>query len=141
MPYPYFNNYYPQNQQLQNTQQFLPQTQPQMQSPFVMVRSEAEARNYPVGFGNVVSFKDENSPYIYTKTMGFSQSDKPVFDKYRKEEVETVEEPKKECHCDGLKEQISDLKSQIESMRKELDSLKERRGNNEHNRNGKSNQN
>ena len=141
MPYPYYNPYqYGQNLPTQNPQ-VIPQTQPQMQTPFVMVRSEAEARNYPVGFGNVVSFKDENSPYIYTKTMGFSQSDKPVFDKYRKEEVKAVEEPKKECHCDGFKEEISDLKSQIESMRKELDSLKERRANNEHNRNGKSNQN
>lgn len=134
MPYPY--NYYPQNQQFANSQQFIPQTQ-QLQSPFVMVRSEAEARNYPVGFGNVVMFKDENSPYIYTKTMGFSQSEKPIFDKYKKEGVDTPEEPKN----DGLKEQIGDLNSQITSLWKEINFLKERKKarNDEHSSNGKSN--
>lgn len=129
MAFPYYNNYYPQNQQLQNAQQFLPQAQPQIQSPFVMVRSEAEARNYPVGFGNVVSFKDENSPYIYTKTMGFSQSDKPVFEKYRKEDTE---EPKDEKNS-----KFDEIEAQIKDMQKEINFLKEKRKN-EHNGNGKS---
>ena len=56
---------------------------------FVMVRNEQEARNYPVAYGNSVTFKDESAPYIYSKTMGFSQLDRPVFEKYKlvKEEV------------------------------------------------------
>lgn len=40
----------------------------QQSSGFVSVSSEAEARNFPVGYGNSVSFKDENQPYVYTKT-------------------------------------------------------------------------
>lgn len=56
---------------------------------FVSVRSEQEARNYPVAPGNSVTFRDETAPYVYTKTMGFSQLDRPVFEKYRliKEEI------------------------------------------------------
>ena len=119
MPYPYYNPYqYGQNLPTQNPQ-VIQQAQPQMQTPFVMVRSEAEARNYPVGFGNVVSFKNENSPYIYTKTMGFSQSDKPVFEKYRREDEETTPEV--------------DYRKEIDRLWGEINSLKERR--NEHNAN------
>lgn len=139
MPYPYFNNYQP----IPQTQQGIPQlgqNMPAQQSPFVTVRSEAEARNYPVGFGNSVMFKDETSPYVYTKTMGFSQLDKPVFEKYRliKEDAEE-EPPKKECHCENYKDQISNLESQINSLWKEIDFLKERRKNNERTSNAKSN--
>ena len=140
---PFYNPYqYGQNMpQLNQAQQILPQNQPQMQTPFIMVRSEAEARNYPVGFGNVVSFKDENAPYIYTKTMGFSQSDKPVFDKYRREDTEIKEEPKADSQYDFIKEQISTFESQLSAMQKEIDLLKERRKgrNDEHNGNVKSN--
>ena len=132
--------YYLQNQQMQNFQQFVPQNQPQIQSPFISVKSEAEARNFPVGFGHVVSFKDENAPYVYTKAMGFSQSDKPVFEKYRRESDED-ESVKEECHCNGLKEQLSSLETQIVSMQRDIDFLKERKKgrDNEHNANGKSN--
>ena len=56
--------------------------QPQQQT-IVSVRNEAEARNYPVAFGASVTFKDETAPYIYTKTMGFSQLDTPRFEKFR----------------------------------------------------------
>lgn len=72
-----YNNFYPQYYQQ------TAQPMAQQNSGFVSVRSEAEARNYPVAFGNSVTFKDENAPYVYTKTMGFSQLDTPLFEKYR----------------------------------------------------------
>lgn len=114
MPYPFYNPYqYGQNLPTQNQNtQFMPQNQ-QIQTPFVNVRSEAEARNFPVGFGNVVCFKDESAPYIYTKAMGFSQSDKPVFEKYRREDCETKPE--------------TDYREEIDKLWGEINSLKERR--------------
>ena len=114
MPFPYYNPYqYGQNLPTQNQNtQFMPQNQ-QVQTPFVNVRSEAEARNFPVGFGNVVCFKDESAPYIYTKAMGFSQSDKPVFEKYRREDNETKPE--------------TDYREEIDKLWGEINSLKERR--------------
>ena len=57
--------------------------QSQQTTGLVPVPSEEVARNYPVGFGQSVSFKDENLPFIYTKTMGFSQLEPPKFEKYR----------------------------------------------------------
>lgn len=114
MPYPFYNPYqYGQNLPTQNQNtQFMPQNQ-QIQTPFVNVRSEAEARNFPVGFGNVVCFKDESAPYIYTKAMGFSQSDKPVFEKYRREDYETKPE--------------TDYREEIDKLWGEINLLKERR--------------
>lgn len=94
--YPMYPQGYAQIQQ--TMQQPIQQAQPQMQAApqiqnggFVSVRNEAEARSYNVAPGNSVTFKDENAPYIYTKTMGFSQLDRPIFEKYRLEKEETAQ--------------------------------------------------
>ena len=126
---PYFNQ--------QNYQMMQNQT---AQSPFISVRSEAEARNYPVAYGNSVTFKDETAPYVYCKTM-FSQFDKPSFEKYRLIKEDSVEEaPKKTCGCEDIKVQVNNLEEQISSLWKEIEGMKERkRGrSDEHTRNGKS---
>lgn len=146
--YPYYQNpnmpqFTPQMLQAgqQAQAQMQAQMQPQIQSPFVMVRSEAEARNYPVGYGNSVTFKDEVAPYVYSKTMGFSQLDKPIFEKYRLIKEESEEEVKtKDCQCENLKDKINgfgsrfddvsdriaDLTAQISSLWDEIDILKEK---------------
>ena len=109
--------YYPQYFQPQQIP--MPQTQTPAQqtqtSGFVSVRSEEEARNYPIAYGNSVTFKDENAPYIYTKTMGFSQLDRPIFDKYKlvKEEAE-IPIPK------------TDLEAEIGRIWQAIDDLKKR---------------
>lgn len=76
MAYPYYPYYQP----VQNMQQ-MQSVQPQ--SGFISVRNEQEARNYSIAHGNSLVFKDENEPYLYIKTMGFSQMDIPTFEKYR----------------------------------------------------------
>ena len=88
MAYPnYFPQLYPQPMQMPQAQSQQTQT-----TGFVSVRSEEEARNYPVAYGNSVTFKDETAPYVYTKTMGFSQLDRPIFDKYKLVKEESTEE-------------------------------------------------
>jgi hypothetical protein len=95
--------------------------QPQISNGFISVRSEMEARNYPVGLGNSVTFKDENAPYVYTKTMGFSQLDIPRFEKYKL----VKEEP-----TDGLvdpqnaKGDTSSIEEDIKAIWGEIDTLK-----------------
>ena len=109
MAYNYFPQFY---QPVQNPQQ----TQ---NNGFVSVRSEAEARNYPVAYGNSVTFKDETAPYVYTKTMGFSQLDRPIFDKYKLVKEETgdpIPEPKEDL--------FGDIKSEIGKLWQEIDLLK-----------------
>lgn len=80
-PYQYQPNY--QQNGIQPSFQQSQQAQQIQNGGFVSVHNENEARNYPIAPGNSVTFKDENAPYVYTKTQGFSQLDRPVFEKYR----------------------------------------------------------
>lgn len=103
------------------------QMQTQMQAPngFVSVRSEAEARAYPVAYGNSVTMKDETAPYIYTKSMGFSQLDRPIFDKYKLVKEETTPEAP-ECaksgeELEGMKKDIAELKEAVKGIKEGLE--------------------
>lgn len=91
-PATYQQPIYPVQQQAVYQQQIPPQqTQQQYQQiGFIRVPNEDVARNYPVAPNNSVTFIDENSPYIYTKTMDASQLDRPKFEKYRLIKEETV---------------------------------------------------
>ena len=75
---------YPYQQAIPQTYQAQQSSQPQIQNGgFVSVRNIEEAFNWPVAPGNSITFKDENSPYIYTKTKGFSQLEAPIFERFR----------------------------------------------------------
>lgn len=126
-----FNSYYPpiyqvpiqqpQNQQIQNNGSFIP------------VPSEEFARNYPVAPGNSVTFKNENAPYVYTKTMGFSQLDRPIFEKYkliREEDTSDASESRQNqskiekvdnSSLDELKAEIDKIWAKIKSIEEILD--------------------
>ena len=112
-----------QNQQMQQAQQ----SQQIQQSGFVPVPSEQVARSYPVAPGNSITFKDENAPYCYVKTMGFNQLDQPTFERYRlvKEDslVATVNDLTNDSSNDKGKVTDYALKSDIESIRGELDDI------------------
>ena len=91
MIYPQYSftspQYYPQiPQQLQNmygTGQQQPAPQQIRSGGIVSVANEDEARRYPVAPGYTVTMRDENGPYLYEKTMGYSQLDQPIFRKAR----------------------------------------------------------
>lgn len=127
--YPMYQQQYGQQPQQQMVpQQMVPQQPvPQQNGGFVSVRSESEARNYPVGYGNSVTFKDETAPYIYSKTMGYSQLDRPIFEKYKlvKEDAqEPISEPKtSEADNSAMKEikgEIGRIWDEIEALKKEV---------------------
>ena len=119
MVYP---QYYPQQMQSQTPMQT--PIAPQINNGFVSVRNENEARNYPVGYGQSVSFRDENAPYLYTKTMGFSQLETPRFEKYKlvKEEPTQVKEDPSNNKIDisSIEEDIDALKREIEALKREV---------------------
>lgn len=126
----------------------LSQQQQQMQTPnmnqqqysiqnggFVCVSSEDEARRYPVAPGNSVTFKNENAPYVYTKTMGFSQLDRPLFEIFRlvKEEdtsnqqgtkTEAEDANVKYLSQEDLNPLVEDIKN-IQTKIKQIDSVLE----------------
>ena len=144
MPYPYYQGYPNYNpmyyqQQLQNMQQMNNsqqniQSSPQIQNGgFVMVKDINEAMNYPVAPGNSVTFKNENLPYIYTKTLGFSQLDNPIFEKFRlvKEVDEQIEEVADTTENNVpfveyvTKEEADSLRNEINVLKEEINFLKE----------------
>lgn len=100
-------------QQAQNAQQI-------QNSGFVSVPSETVARNYPVAPGNSVTFIDENAPYCYTKTMGFSQLDRPRFEKFRLVKEEETAQPT-QASTDAQKVDYA-LKSELQSLKDEFSS-------------------
>lgn len=117
MPYnPFLSNpygqYYPQNQPLQI-----------QSSGLVSVRNIDEAMNYPVEPGKSITFKDETAPYIYTKTMGFSQLDRPIFEKYRLIKEETHEPVLDTDYVS--KSDYDSIKADIEGLKKDLDLVKD----------------
>lgn len=119
MAYPqqFYPNFYQQPQ-------MAPQSQQQRSNDFILVPNEQTARNYPVAPGNSVNFKDENAAYIYTKTMGFSQFDQPIFKKYKLIEEETRNLPEKAIETnEAINVSINDLKSKIEALESEIETL------------------
>jgi hypothetical protein len=95
----------------------------QTNNNLIAVRSEAEARSYPIAPGNSITFKDETAPFVYTKTMGMSALEQPRFDKYRlvkeeaQEEKKEIEMPSFVTH-DELAALAEELREEIESMKK-----------------------
>lgn len=115
-PYGY-QNYLPYQQQIQQ--------QPVQQNSIhyggiVSVRSEQEARNYPVAPATSVTFHNENEPYIYTKTVG-SSLEPPRFEKFKlvKEEISN-----EEGKAIPVKEYVE--KQEFEALTKDFNALKER---------------
>ena len=141
-----YNNYFPVGYQpayytpqmpMQQGQQQPQQVQQQTQaahSYFVLVPSEQAARDYPVAPGNSVTFKDENLPYYYEKTMGFSQLDRPVFERFRivKENAHPQQQNATEsaqsesgCACSAGLEQITKRVNELEHRLAELEGKKD----------------
>lgn len=121
-----------QNQQMQNAQQQSQQMQQPaiQQSGFVLVPSEQEARNYPVAPGNSITFKDENAPYCYVKTMGFNQLDRPTFERYRlvkEDSPVTAQNATTSADSAGeSKDTAYALKSDLGAIWGEIDAIKEK---------------
>jgi len=102
---------------------YLQQMQPiqMQQTSIIYVPSEEMARNYPVAPGNNVTFKNESAPFIYTKTAGYSQYDKPCFEIYRRvDEEKPLDEPK---HDEPNNLPYDELKAEIEEIRALLNEL------------------
>ena len=125
MNYPFYQNpgvypNYPQQNQVNATQPIMPKADMPM-GFFVPVANENVARNYPVGYGNTVVFKDENSPRMYVKAMGYSQLESPIFEKYVREEdkpiSDDVNEKSNNLSYDDLKAEIDGVKGDIKWLK------------------------
>ena len=130
MNYPFYQNpgvypnypQQPQQNQVNATQPIMPKADMPM-GFFVPVANENVARNYPVGYGNTVVFKDENSPRMYVKAMGYSQLESPIFEKYVREEDKPISDDVNE-KANNLS--YDDLKAEIDGVKGDIKWLKDR---------------
>lgn len=114
--YPQFPTYQPYQQPMMQTAPQVQQTMPQMGSSFqggnnqtvqqpaqmmqqpvqsaapITIRSEQEARDWPIAPGNSLTFINEGEGYVYTKTS-LNQFDRPQFVKYKLVREDAVEAP------------------------------------------------
>lgn len=95
-------------------------SQQQLAPGFITVRSMQEAQSYPVAPGHSVMFRDENAPYVYTKTMGYSQLDRPTFEKYRLVKEEVAEAVQVSAPNPVNRDELEQLKAEVERIKKEL---------------------
>ena len=140
MIYPQYSypSYYPQMQNVYGTAQQQPAPQQIRSGGIVSVANEDEARRYPVAPGYTVTMRDENGPYLYEKTMGYSQLDQPIFRKARivfeddakiSEQQEKPEEPAEPPKVYAELKQLEALRDAVaiefKKMRDWIESLKE----------------
>ena len=140
MIYPQYSypSYYPQMQNMYGTAQQQPAPQQIRSGGIVSVANEDEARRYPVAPGYTVTMRDENGPYLYEKTMGYSQLDQPIFRKARivfeddaikQEKPEKPEEPAEPPKVYAELKQLEALRDAVaiefKKMRDWIESLKE----------------
>ena len=141
MIYPQYSypSYYPQMQNMYSAaQQQQPAPQQIRSGGIVSVANEDEARRYPVAPGYTVTMRDENGPYLYEKTMGYSQLDQPIFRKARivfeddaikQEKPEKPEEPAEPPKVYAELKQLEALRDAVaiefKKMRDWIESLKE----------------
>lgn len=98
---------------------------------FVTVQNEDEAKAYPVAHGASVTFRDENQPYIYTKTLGFGQFDTPIFEKYKLTKENTQDTRRAESAPPRQRSEILPdyvTKTEYEALCGEIDRLKDEVG-------------
>ena len=124
--------YYPPVNSLYQQPAPLPQQQPVQQQirsgGIVSVSGEEEARRYPVAPGYTVTMRDDTGPYLYEKTMGFSQLDQPIFRKARivfEDAQETAqnkqEQPSKPS---GVYAELSQLEALRDAVAADLNALR-----------------
>lgn len=114
-------NFFPQFNPFGNMQPPVFQQPQQPQNGFMRVQSEEQARQYPVAVGNSMTFIDESKPYCYTKSMGFSQLDPPVFEKYKLVKEESSQSfqnaPEAPSKSEGIDLSTYAMKADVEACR------------------------
>ena len=106
-----------------NNPYFQPQYQQPQQTGLVSVPNIEAARNYPVAPGNSVTFKDENAPYCYTKTVDMSQLDRPKFDRYRLVKEEDVPAVPQQSTSQQVDMSLYVTKAELDDFRNEINGL------------------
>ena len=127
-----------QQQPIQQQMQQPVQQYPTVQSGFVRVRNENEARMYPVAPGSSVTFIDESGPFCYSKTVNMGQLDRPIFEKYRlvkeddnpvsqqpvEQSQKPVESPQIDVSQFVTKDILNDFRADLDSIKGDMETFR-----------------
>ncbi len=93
----------------------------------VPVSSIEEVLKYPVQPGIRMLFEDEMAGYIYAKTQGFSQMEKPIYEAYPRQKVdfESLLPENKKLAKYVTVEQMSELTGVLSQLTQEVMALKQ----------------
>ena len=125
MGYPYYTQGYGTYPQMA-MQQMQPPAQTQS-SVFIHVQSEAQAREWAVAPNTSITFIDDTKPYCYTKSMGASLLEPPVFKRFKLVEEDISENATEQLTTTSqqldlteylTKAEFEQCKSVIEDMQK-----------------------
>ena len=115
------------------TNNFYQQPVATMSNIVVYVQNEQEFLNYPVAPGNTVIFMNAKEKCFYTKSMSFSQYDKPHCEKYSLDKEAFPEQEQTPAYV--TQEEFNKLVKELESLkteRKNYNKRKEDRSNEQH---------
>jgi len=89
-----------------------------MQYAYFFVKDIGEALNWYIAPGSFLVFRDQDGIHFYTKSLGYSPYDKPVFEVYTKEvQQEQNPDPGFEDKLQELREGMSALQRQISELK------------------------
>ena len=78
----------------------------------IPVQSEQDVIRYPVAPGNSLTFRLENTNIFYTKTMGASQFEQPVIERFRMvKDTEEIKQPEY-----ATKAELDELREMLKKM-------------------------
>lgn len=126
-----YGSYFPTGYQPYQMPQQVQQPQQIQNGGYMTVRSEDEARNYPIALGNSMTFFNEREPYCYKKTMGFSPLDRPTFERYRiiKEESPDIQDnadTRTNTQESNKNENMRKIENEIDILNERIDRLEKR---------------
>lgn len=87
----------------------------QNQNAYFFVKEQSEAVNWPIAPGNFLVFKDQDNIHFYTKSLGYSPYDRPMFEVYTREV--RVQESNHDSAIQELREAMSALQKQISEIK------------------------
>ena len=74
-----------------------------------------EAYNWLIAPGSLLVFKDQDNIHFYTKSLGYSPYDKPIFEVFTREAQ--AQEQKPDSDFELLKKKVAELESKLSEIK------------------------
>ena len=85
------------------------------QYSYFFVKDIGEAYNWLIAPGSLLVFKDQDNIHFYTKSLGYSPYDKPIFEVFTREAQ--AQEQKPDSDFELLKKKVAELESKLSEIK------------------------